>query len=398
MTVPIIDCDAHLIEPADIWTSRVDPKWGDLIPHVVWSDEAESDIWLIGGRNAGPAWAFSAVHNIDRKPPDYPRRLEEVWPAAYDAQARLDLMDEEGIVAQALYPNLAGFGGQAFLGLEDPELKVACVRAYNDFLQDWTSIAPERFIKLCSLPFWDIEASVAEIERVAEMGFHGIVFSGAPHELGMPYLGDMTWDPLFAAAEAAHLPLSFHLGSGDITKSLSPKRVAIEGVAGTNARTSTELFLGVGQQMNDLLFSGVLERHPELQFVMVESGIKWVPFVLEAADYHFDRCGVAQERGSSAMRPSELFQRQCMVTYWFEEDPGATLDLIGDDRVMYETDVPHVTSLVDDDVQGTLAANFGDEDADRRKKVAWENCRRLYALDLDHDEWAARVARTTQGS
>ena len=117
----------------------------------------------------------------------------------------------------ALYPNVAGFGSQAFLNLKDPKLMLACVQAYNDFLIEWSEPAPERFIAICSLPFWDVAASVAEIERCAKMGHRGVLFTGAPQDHGMPSLASPHWDPIWACAQALNLPISFHIGSGEFT-------------------------------------------------------------------------------------------------------------------------------------------------------------------------------------
>ena len=92
-------------------------------------------------------------------------------------------MDAIGIWAQVLYPNVAGFGSQRFLRLGDDELKLICVRAYNDFLRDWASADHRRLLTVMTTPFWDVDAAVAEIERGAAAGHRGILFTGEPRAL-----------------------------------------------------------------------------------------------------------------------------------------------------------------------------------------------------------------------
>ena len=216
MAIPIIDSDTHVTEPADLWTSRVASKWGDRIPHVKWDAESQTEVWFIGDQNLGPA-AASASYGWKDNWPSVPPTLADAHPASYDAAERLKVMDASGIYAEVLYPNVGGFGSTVFLKSKDPELVLECVRAYNDFLIDWIQPAPERFVPVAALPFWDVPASVKEIERAASIGHRAVLFSGAPHEHGMPYLADRHWDPIWVAAQAAGLSVSLHVGSGDLT-------------------------------------------------------------------------------------------------------------------------------------------------------------------------------------
>ena len=114
-----------------------------------------------------------------------------------------------------MYPNVGGFGAQEFLKLNDPELMLRCVQIYNDWQSEWAEADSRRLLPITSLPFWDVEASVAEVRRCAEMGHRGILFSGAPQTLGQPLLGDRQWNPIWETAVELNLPISFHIGSGD---------------------------------------------------------------------------------------------------------------------------------------------------------------------------------------
>ena len=232
-------------------------------------------------------------------------------------------MDEIGCYAQVLYPNVGGFGNQFFLRIPDAELKLACVQAYNDFQLDWISPDPKRFVPVMATPFWDVDAAAKEVERCAAKGHKGVLFTAAPQDFGLPVLADRHWDPLWAAAQDAGLPISFHIGSGD--DMVFSKRLDAMGTAPAYAFSSCVLFLNNAIQLSDLLLSGVLSRFPKLDFVSVESGIGWIPFVLEAADYSLEQGDMSDERSRFDLKPSELFHRQVYSCYWFEQGRGAAL-------------------------------------------------------------------------
>ena len=153
----VIDADAHVTEAADLWTSRISSKWGDLRPHIEvvpqgkTFEEAQSlaygpdlppmQAWFTGETMLAAAGA-SAYADWKEPFPLFPPTIEEAHPASYDATARLALMDEQGIFAQGLFPNVGGFGSARFRTMPEQELALACVSAYNDFLVDWTSPRP----------------------------------------------------------------------------------------------------------------------------------------------------------------------------------------------------------------------------------------------------------------
>ena len=375
----IIDADTHITEAPDLWTSRLPSKWKERAPHIEWDDELQLETWVIDGERAGPV-GYTATAGWRDPFPACPPTLDDCHPGAHDAGKRIAYMDSLGIWAQVLYPNVGGFGTQAFKKIEDDGLKLACVRAYNDFLADWVTADPRRFVPVMATPFWDVAATVAEIERCAALGHKGVLFTGEPHAHGLPWLSDRCWDPIWAAAQAASLPVSFHIGSGD-TSDLSPARIAVEGFASNSARGGSALFLANGGHILDLLFSGILPRFPELQFVSVESGVGWVPFVLQAADYQFAQLGVRAERPEYELLPSEYFHRQVYACCWFEKVNADVLDFVHADRVMFETDFPHPTSIYADDVHKTIESSLATlSDADRRL-LLWDNCAALYGIE-----------------
>jgi predicted TIM-barrel fold metal-dependent hydrolase len=378
---PVIDVDTHITEPPDVWTARVASRWGDRIPHVV--RIGAKDVWMIGGRPVGAPGAYTAA-GFDGSFPDFPDTYEDLPAAAYDARARLALMDENGVFAQVIYPNVGGFGSAGFLALGEPELMLDCVRAYNDFLIDWTREDPRRLLPAAAMPFWDVDAMVAEVERVAALGHRAILACGQPDAFGQPVLAHRHWDRLWAAACDVGLPISFHVG-GDISEVVNDA-----GEIGTKSnfgRASSIIILDNYRCVTELIFGGVCHRFPEVSFVSVESGAGWLPFALEAFDWQWRNGRVRSEHPEYDLLPSEYFERQIYGSFWFErESVRAALRRLPD-NLMWETDYPHPTSM--SVTPGTPAqapreyvdAQLADLPDETLRKVFFETAARLYQVE-----------------
>jgi predicted TIM-barrel fold metal-dependent hydrolase len=377
----VIDTDTHITEPGDLWTSRLPAKFKDRAPNIVRDPKTGVETWRIGDSEGLLPVGYTAVAGWPEPFPAAPRNMDEVPKAAYDATARLEYMDRVGIWSMALYPNVGGFGSQAFLDLNEPELMLECVRAYNDFLIDWISPDPRRFIPILATPFWDVEASVKEIQRCAKLGHRGVLFSGAPQTHGQPILASPHWDPLWEAASACDLPVSFHIGTGSFDDGFSAERRDLTGPGRTNGVTAVSLFLDNGKQLTDLLFSGILPRFPELKIVSAESGIGFIPFILEACDYTFDYGEVRRQCPEFELKPSEYFARQVYGCYLFEEHaPRELMDSIGVDNILFETDYPHPVCLYGN-VREKIDAALGSAAPEARRKVLFENAAKLYKVE-----------------
>ncbi|MGA2306536.1 MAG: amidohydrolase family protein [Acidimicrobiales bacterium] len=374
----LIDVDSHITETPDTWVDRVADKYRDRVPRVERIDG--QDTWLIDGQIATPVGP-TAPAGWTEPMPMMPRTYGDLLPAAYNAKARLELLDDIGIWAQLLYPNVGGFGGQRFLRLGDRELMYECVRAYNDWQHDWASADPARLIPVASMPFWDVDDCVRELERCAELGFKTILFTGEPHRFDLPYLGEPYWDRLWAAASAHAMPVNLHVGGGEFN--WDTRRMAERGFAESFALEGLTLFHKNGQQVCDVLLSGVLPRFPQLRIVSVESGIGWMPFAMEAIDYQFIEGGGLNSRPEFDRLPSEYFADQVYITFWFEK--FAVRELVGGaipaGNVMWETDFPHPTCLYGD-IPARLAETFAGIDDETRRRLVWDNAVALYGLEV----------------
>ena len=160
----IIDADTHVTEPPDLWTSRLPAKWKERAPHIEWDDENEQEVWVIDGERATVIGVTATAGWRDPFPAN-PPTFADCHRGSHDLKERMKYMDSLGIWAQVLYPNVGGFGTQAFQKIDDANLKLACVQAYNDYLIDWIAPEPRRFAPIMATPFWDVDATVAEIEQ-----------------------------------------------------------------------------------------------------------------------------------------------------------------------------------------------------------------------------------------
>jgi len=386
LDVPIIDTDTHLSEPPDLWTSRMSSRWGDLVPHLEFDERRGEERWVVAGhRLTGVAnWAFAGWHDY---PPSHPLRIEDADPAAFDAAHRVRRMDAEGIAAEVIYPNLLGFSSQAFLDLGEPELMLECIRAYNDFLVDFASDHPDRFILLTALPFWDVEASVQEIERCHERGHRGVLFATKPYKIGMPRISDDHWDPIFRVCEERGLSVNFHVGFQDMTADDMRNMIGRRAARSDYALRSSLTVVGLAEGLGEVLLGGVCHKFPTLKFVAVESGFGWVPYFIELLDWQWINSGAAKAYPEREM-PSTYFRNQVFTTFWFERETVRRMLDLYPDNVMFESDFPHPTSLSPGPAssakpprQTALEALEGMPE-DLCRKVLFENAAKLYGVSL----------------
>jgi predicted TIM-barrel fold metal-dependent hydrolase len=381
-SIAVIDVDTHVTEPPDLWTSRMPRKLVDAAPHVEW-DAQQRDRRHVGRHTllGVPDQAHAGWKEFY---PSTPSSFDEAEPGGQDASERLKVMDLHGIEAQILYPNLLGFFGFAFMELE-AELGLACVRAFNDFQLEWCSADPKRLIPLAFLPFWDVEASVAELRRCGELGFRGFNWGHDFEKVGLPALRATHWDPLMNLAQDLEMPVSFHIGFGDTTETELQEWATVQDDA-SFAQMSVLFFLGNAAVITDLCMGGICERFPGLNFVSVESGFGYVPYLLEAMDWMCKNNRASTRRHGMPL-PSDYFKRQVYATFWFERNVDRLIDLLPD-NVMFESDYPHPTSLspgpgsAAQDAKTTIAENLAKLPDDIRRKVLHDTAARIDKLDV----------------
>lgn len=375
--MPVIDIDTHYTEPRDMWTSRAPQKLRDRVPRVEVTKEGNEQ-WVVGDLVLGPP-GFCVIakdgakhYGVISLP-----RFEDMSVASSNPEERLRYMDEFGLHTQILYPNTLGFAGNNMMKITDIELRNFCITGYNDAMADVQRAGKGRLYPQALLPFWDIDFTVKELRRCHEqLGMTGFTMTDSPESWGLPFLNDPHWDPLWTEAQDRGMPVNFHIGSGVIPNMWAGLENNNRGIAAV----STMLFMNNMRCLTQLIFSGLLDRFPRLKFVSVESGIGWIPFMLEACEYQMDQNLV--NRGGLKLRPREYFRRQIYASYWFERENAArTIELLGADNVMFETDFPHPTCLypnVREQVQDSLAGL----ERSVQRKVLYETAAKVYNLPL----------------
>lgn len=366
----ILSVDDHLIEHPRVWQDRLPQQHREAGPKIIETEHGHH-VWQYEG-TIYPQIGLNAVAGKD--PKDYgmePVRYEDMIPGCYDPKARILDMDLDGVTGAMCYPSFPGFAGRVFLQSRDHELALLCVEAWNDFsIDEWCGAAPGRLIPLAMAPVWDPAASVKEIERVAAKGARGLTFPENPAPLGLPSFHTDHWDGVFSALEAAGMPMCLHFGSSSLVPGFAsdaPFAVAISLYA-TNLMWTT----------SDLLFSGVLQRHPDLKIVLAEGGIGWVPYILERCDYTWERHRWYQNIDKHN-RPSDLF-RQHFYGCFIDDDHGVTnRHSIGIDRITFEVDYPHSDSNWPN-TRTRAGEVFADVPDDEVHKIVELNTRSLFNL------------------
>ena len=269
--------DSHVNEPADVWQSRVPVRLREQAPKMIetddgrvcWSFQGGSRLHRVNTACAGvdeTAYTSTGV------------RWDDIRPGSYDPKARVEDMELDMIQAQVLYPSLApqpqSFGS-------DPELQVACVRAYNDWIHEFASYAPDRLVAMPMAPATGVEDMLTEWRRIADRGDRGYVISGYPAGESVPTEDDdRFWSEVRDWDYAVHIHFGFTSGV-----SLS----APSGIGYLASAALIDMGVGMYRPLADLVYSGVFERFPGLRIVAVEAGIGWIPYFLHHLDDNFLR-------------------------------------------------------------------------------------------------------------
>ena len=381
--VRVIDTDTHLTEPHDLWTAQAPAGLKDRMPHVAEVDGAAT--WVIGGAVLGRAGGGGVIgrdgSKINAQKGLFEWTIDDIHQGAYDPVVRVEMMDEMGIWAEVLYPNVIGLGGQGIASVvQDPALRLTLLQMYNDHMGQVQEVSGTRLLPMGVLPSWSVEACVDEAERLHQMGFRGVNMTSDPQDLGAPDLASTAWDPLWATCSARGLPVHFHIGASLTTMNFfgnypwpSQQEDIALGIGGTL------LFVGNARVVVNVICSGLLDRHPSLKMVSVESGCGWIPFILEALDYEMEE-NAPRVIAELSLRPSEYFRRQLYATTWFERRNLANVVAsVGEDNIMFETDFPHPTCLFPHPLK-TAAQNMVDLAPSVQRKILSENALRLYRL------------------
>ena len=356
----LVSANDHLIEPSDLWTTRLPASLVDSGPRVV--TRRGTQHWALGATALAVAnLGVPAVGN------GLAGRVEEMDPAVHEPSARLAAMDRDGVYATVLMPHVVGFAGERLRHLADGDLWAASVRVYNDFvLREFCAADDRRLFAAAILPLHDPDGAAVEVERAAAAGARAVAFPSDLGGLGLPSLYTGRWDSVLDAAADTALPLMIHIGSGPAPEGSVGRRLALASIDALAAAV-------------DVVHSHVLLRRPRLPVVFVEGGAAWLPYLSERLDFFLKRDG-AWPRDEIA--PSELLARQCYATFIDDAPAIGSRETVGVGRMLWQSDFPHGDGFWPDSRSHLAASLEGVPDADAAA-VAAGNARRLFRLPAD---------------
>ncbi len=345
----LISVDDHVLEPPNVWVDRVPAKDRDRAPHMV--IEADMEFWVYDGKRF-PSSGLSAVAGKSKEEFS-PEAVTyaEMRPGCYDAKARIDDMNRAGILASLCFPTLTRFCGQLFMEVSDREFGFVCLQAYNDWmLEEWCGAAPGRYIPLVLIPMWDPALASKEMERCAAKGATAFAFSENPAPLGLPTIHDKGgyWDPVMSTASETQMVACMHVGSSSTMPQISPDSPFMANLAWGAVRTSGAMLAW--------LFSGMFTRFPGLKIALSEGEIGWMPYFLERAEQVLDKQRFWVQRGVqfqghattevdlNTLDIRGLFRDHVFGCFIDDAHGIASIDEIGVDNIMCETDYPHSDS------------------------------------------------------
>lgn len=337
----LISADSHIIEEPDFLTTALPAEFRERAP--VWPPRG------VGGH-------FQA------------------HPGGFDPKARIGEMAQDGVSAEVLYPSLT----MDLYGMTDVALQAACFRAYNDWIIEYCSAAPDRLFGIPMISTYNIDHAIEELERCRKAGLIGaLVWQAPPEELAF---STDHYERFWAAAQELDAPINLHILTGapyQIRQTGPPGEPAPRRQAYQAARGAVnQKLLHASNAVSDLILTGVLERYPRLKFVLVENEASWIPFYLAQYDKYWSR-GTMQS--PIKMLPSEYFQRQFYATF-FNDPPSAWLfPHWGQDNCMWSNDYPHPNSTWPNS-RDVIARDLGHLPPEVREKLIRGNVTRLYNL------------------
>jgi predicted TIM-barrel fold metal-dependent hydrolase len=376
-SVRLISSDSHIVEPPDVWKS-LGATFGERAPHVV--AEADGDWWYVDAKKTMSFLGIQTGHRFEKDATELRTsgKFSDVRPGAYDPSRFIAENERDGIWASVIYPSQ----GLVLFAVPNSDLVSAAMRAYNDWIAEFCSHDPKRLKGLAMINVDDVDAAVAELERVHAKGLAGALITVAPPAWGAYHLP--IYERLWAAAQDLGMPLSLHVGSDRADSRLGDAGFRLD-VKNFSPTSTVNQDFQIRTALADMIYSCVFERFPRLRVGAVECELSWITVFLQRLDYNYtDR----PQRGPQWRRfkdkdvlPSDFFRRNSFVS--FQEDPYGMrmLDYFGVDGLMWGSDYPHTESTFPRSRE-ILAEIFAGLPPGDIVKMVSSNAARLYGFDL----------------
>ena len=361
MTSLPISADSHITEPPDCYRAHIDPKFRDRAPHIV-NDARYGDIYVVEGMKTTIPMGLVAGAGLD---PSQLRKegakFEDLHRGGWDATVRLADQDRDGVGAEIIYPTV----GMVLCNHTDLEYKAVCFEAYNRWLAEYVSHAPERLIGMGQTAIRTVKDGIADFERIKAMGFKGVMMPGMPGESDYD---DPIYDPLWEAAVALDLPLSFHILTTESTRPRGPK-----------INSFIAIIRGCQDILSTLIFGGVFARHPLLKVACVEADAGWAPHFMYRMDHAYKRHRYWLQGKELPRLPSEYFRDNIRLTFQDDHVAFQLAGMLGPHQLMWANDFPHSDSTWPRS-QEVLAEQTAGMDPVLRERIVRGNVAEFYGL------------------
>ena len=374
----LLSADNHIVEPPDLWTSRIEPKFRDQAPRIERREDA--DYWVVAdGLSVGSVG--NATHPGERYTAERPHeisvddRWEAVRKGAYDPDAAIEDMAIEGVEGAVIFPT-KGVGG--IWMTPDPELLNAICRTYNDWAAEFCKPYPDALKGAAMINLDDIAEGVAEITRAKKLGLSAAIITVHPAHERQYFMHD--YDPFWAAAQEMDIPLCLHSGSNRTTRDGIP----MDHYTSDDPYEPLDLVYPNGdhwirRSLSAMIMSGVFERFPRLKVASVENQAGWAGHWLFRMDLRYHDRKTSWGRFKSDMGPSDFFHRNIAVSFQDDRTAVATRDLIGVDNLVWGSDYPH-TECTWPESQRVIRDIFSDASEEDIHKITFANTARFFGF------------------
>jgi len=317
-----------------MWDDYIDPAFRERRPKLVIDGNGKERI-SVEGKLLGNPRGIGSLGSVGVRQGTVALgslKYAEGRKGGFDPHVRIVDMDADGIDAAFLYPSIGLFTG----AVEAPDLAAAMCRAYNRWLADYCKPYPDRLFGVAMLPMQSVERAMDEMRYAREtLGMRGGFLRPNPYH-GKKMLNDPMYEPFWRLAEDLDFSIGFHEGSTNAMPTVGVDRFEDDRAARHMISHTMEMMLAA----LSVIWGGVVDRHPKLRIGFLESGGGWIAPWLDRMDRHFDDKGF--NGTAPSMRPSELFQRNCWISFEPVENSIAVLaDYIGPHKIMWATDYPH---------------------------------------------------------
>ena len=328
----VVDADGHVLEPPDLWERNLPASLRDRGIRLRWNPDTGYDERFVEDRMYSDRGA-AGLGNAGDSYRDHGRgtHYEQLNAAGFDPAERVKVLDAEGIDIAVLYPGL----GLALGGIKDPGLAAASCRVYNDWLSDFVAHAPDRLQGVGALPIQSPAAALTEVIHIAELGLRGAFVRPNPTPTSALHGSEL--DPVWSALEEAGLALAFHpAGHQDVMGAAR----GLSAYMAPGTHHPNILMIDDYVTLSNLVYGGVLERHPHLRVAILESGGGWIGHWMDRMDEFYESYDWCTP--GLSLKPSDYFRRQCVVSFDPGEHTMAMLaNFVGPDSLIWASDFPH---------------------------------------------------------